>query len=256
LIVSRWGAPAAIAAACTLAVTGCGSGGGGHVPQGNPDARHGAAAVDSYASVELLRALLVASSDGFYAGGSAEDATTQLRRARDAYDNLRERVISEDPVLDREVNTRFEVVARALRRGVTPDRYRDLMGPLADQLMDGVTQAVVKPKARSDRGVQAEALRRLAARMSATYVAATEQGAPLAFEESWGLWRRALALTALIKGDLGSQKGTIAGALNGLRSSAFPKGPLPPVSPKPEKVDAARDRVQQGLEKRFGFGAV
>jgi hypothetical protein len=249
---------AAIAAACVLtaATAGCGSAGGGGVPQGNPDARHGAAAVDSYASVELLRALLVASSDGFYAGGSADDATTQLERARDAYDALRERVISADPVLDREVTTRFDVVAAALRRGVTPDRYRDLTGPLSDQLMDGVAQALVQPKVRSDRGVQAEALRRLASRMSATYVAAAEGGSPLAFEESWGLWRRALALTTLIKGDLGPQKGTIAGALNGLRGSAFPKGPLLPDSPKAEKVDSARDRVQRALEKRFGFGAL
>jgi hypothetical protein len=138
---------------------------------------------------------------------------------------------------------------------VSPDRFRDLIGPLADQLMDGVSQAVVKPAARSDRGVQAEALRRLAARMSATYVAATEQGTTLAFEESWGLWRRALSVTALIKPDLGSQKDTVAGALNNLRASAYPAGPLIPDEPKPDRVDAAQQRVTQAIDKRFGFGA-
>jgi hypothetical protein len=50
---------AALAALCLLAA-GCGSGGGGSVPRGNPDSRHGPAAVDDYAAVELLRAKLVA----------------------------------------------------------------------------------------------------------------------------------------------------------------------------------------------------
>lgn len=246
---------AAVAVLCAVLVAGCGSGGGKGVPQGNPDNRHGAAAVDSYASVELLRALLVAASDGFYAGGSAEDAGTQLNRARSSYEDLQDRVRATDPVLDREVSARFDVVQKALRRGVAPDRFRDLMGPLADQLMDGVSQAVVKPAARSDRGVQAEALRRLSSRMSATYGAATEQGTTLAFEESWGLWRRALAVTALIKPDLGSQKDAVAAALNNLRGTAYPAGPLIPDEPKPDKVDAAQQRVTRALDKRFGLGA-
>jgi hypothetical protein len=242
---------AAAAVACALLVAGCGSSDGGAVPKGSPDERHGAAAVDAYASVELLRALLVASSDGFYAGGSAEDAATQLDRARSSYDDLQGQVRQEDPVLAREIDARFAVVDKALARGVTPDRYRDLMGPLADQLMDGVSQAVVKPAARSDRGVQAEALRRLSSRMAATYAAAAEQGTTLAFEESWGLWRRALAVTALIKGDLGSQKDTVAAALNNLRGSAYPAGPLIPDEPKPDKVDSAQQRVTNALDKRF-----
>jgi hypothetical protein len=245
----------AVALMAALTLASCGSSGGGSVPQGSPDQRHGAAAVDAYSAVELLRALLVASSDGFYAGGSAEDAAAQLDRARSAYEDLQAGVGRADPVLDREVSARFDTVEKALARGIAPDRYRDLMGPLADQLMDGVSQAVVKPAARSDRGVQAEALRRLAARMAATYAAAVEQGATLAFEESWGLWRRSLALTALIKPDLGSQKDTVAGALNDLRGSAYADGPLIPDQPRPDKVDAARQRVTNALDKRFGFGA-
>lgn len=253
--MQRRRALAAVAAACVLAAAGCGSSDGGTVPKGSPDERHGARAVDAYASVELLRALLVASSDGFYAGGSADDATTQLDRARRTYLQLEPRVATADPVVDREVRARFDVLGKALEHGVTTDRYRDLAGPLADQLMDGVSQALVKPAARSDAGVQAEALRRVAARMSATYTAAADAGTPLGFEESWGLWRRAQALTALLKPDLGAQKNTVAGALNNMRDPAFPQGPLLPDSPRPERVEAAGARVQRALDERFRLGA-
>src|SRR3954466_16436542 len=83
-----------------LVIAGCGSSGGsGGVPQGNPDARHGPTAVDDYAAVELLRARVVASSDGYYSGGSAADARTQLNRARATYDALAPRVKAKDPAV-------------------------------------------------------------------------------------------------------------------------------------------------------------
>jgi hypothetical protein len=250
---------AAACVAAALVAAGCG-GGGSAVPRGNPDTRHGAAAVDSYASVELLRALLLASSDSFYSGGSADDARTQLERARAAYQALGPRVHAADPVVDHEVTVRFALLARDLRRGIRPDRYRDLSAPLSDQLMDGVSQALVKPAARSDRGLQAEALRRVTTRMAATYDAATSAGGDptgrLAFEESWGLWRRAQTLTAVIKPDLGGQKDAVATTLNGLRGSAFPQGPTQPDSPPAQKVDAAGARVVAALDKRFGLGGV
>src|SRR3954447_24005497 len=142
-----------------IAVAGCGSSrGGGGVPRGNPDTRHGPVAVDNYAAVELLRARLIASSDSYYAGGSAQDARAQLTRARAAYDLLKANVAAKDSVVNREVGARFDVLGRELRRGVAPDHYRDLAAPLSDQLMDGVTQALVPDAARTDRGVQAEAL--------------------------------------------------------------------------------------------------
>src|SRR6476661_3995768 len=132
---------AALTLVVALALAGCGSGssGGSGVPRGNPDQRHGPAAVDDYAAVELLRARVVASSDSYYTGGSAEDARAQLTRARAAYDVLADRVKAKDPVVDREVVARFNVLARDIRTGITPDHYRDLAAPLGDQLMDGVS---------------------------------------------------------------------------------------------------------------------
>src|SRR3954470_20915726 len=94
-----------------IAVAGCGSsGGGGGVPRGNPDTRHGPVAVDNYAAVELLRARLIASSDSYYAGGSAQDARAQLTRARAAYDLLKAKVAAKDSVVNREVAARFDVL--------------------------------------------------------------------------------------------------------------------------------------------------
>jgi hypothetical protein len=257
--VRRVGATAALAAAC-LAVAGCG-GNGVKVPHGNPDARHGAETVDAYASVELLRALLFASSDSYYAGGSAEDARRQLERARTAYDALASRVQAGDPVVNREVTVRFDHVARVLRQGIAPDRYRDVVNPLADQLMDGVSQALVPPHARSDAGVQAEALKRITMRLAATYGAAISSSADdasgrLAFEESWGLWRRAQALDLLVAADLGDQKDAVAAAIDNLRQPAFPKGPVRPDKPAPAKVEAASAKILRTLDKRFGLQAI
>jgi hypothetical protein len=251
---------AAALAVVALLVTGCGSDGSGSVPRGNPDSRHGPAAVDDYAAVELLRAKLVASSDSYYAGGSAADARTQLTRARAAYGILAPRVQENDPVVDREVVARFNTLARGIRAGTSPDHYRDLATPLADQLMDGVAQALVPQAARTDRGVQAEALRRVTTRLTGAYDAAAagadQTTTRLAFEESWGLWRRALALTTLIKPDLGDQKNTVAGSLNGLRGSAFPDGPSLIDAPPASKVEAADQKVTDALNKRFGFNAL
>ena len=251
---------AAALAALAVLMAGCGSDGSGGVPRGNPDTRHGPAAVDDYSSVELLRAQLVASSDSYYSGGSAADARTQLTRARAAYDLLAPRVKKNDPVVDREVVARFNTLARAIRSGTSPDHYRDLATPLSDQLMDGVAQALVPQAARTDRRVQAEALRRVSTRLAATYDAAAagadQTTTRLAFEESWGLWRRALALTTLIKPDLGGQKNTVAGSLNGLRGSAFPDGPALIDAPPAAKVEAAGRKVTEALDKRFDFGAL
>jgi hypothetical protein len=247
----------AVLVAAALGLAACGSGGGGSVPKGNPDARHGGQVVDSYAAVELLRGLLIASSDSYYAGASAEDARSQLTRARASYNVLAGRVKAKDPAVDREVVARFNVLARELKAGAAPDHYRDLANPLSDQLMDGVVDALVPPAARSDRGLQAEALRRVTARMDATYDAAAgnagDPTAKLAFEESWGLWRRATALTSLIKASLGSQKTTVASTLANLRGKAFPDGPTEPDSPPASKVDAAATKVTNALTKRFGL---
>lgn len=245
------------AAAClaAIALAGCGSGGGPSVPKGSPDARHGAEAVDLYASVELLRAKLVASSDSYYAGGSVEDARRQLARALAAYQPLAERLRARDQVLDREISARFASLERNLTHGIQPDHYRDLASVLTDQLLEGVSQALLKPEARTDAGLQAEALRRVTTRLAATYdAAATAQGdgtGRLAFQEAWGLWRRALALTAVLKEDLDGQKNTVAGALNGLRGTAFPEGPNEIDAPPSAKVDAAGLRVAGALDKRF-----
>jgi hypothetical protein len=241
-------------------LAGCGGGGGGgSVPRGNPDLRHGPAAVDNYSAVELIRAHLIASSDAYYAGGSVGDARTELGRARAGYDALAGRVKANDPVVDREVVARFDLLANDLQRGVRPDHYRDLAGPLGDQLMDGVAQALVPEKARTDRGLQAEALRRVTARLDATYDASASgvnaTTGRLAFQEAWGLWRRSLALTTLIKPSLGGEKNTVSTTLNNLRGSAFPNGPREVGSPPATKVDSASNKVVDALMKRYGLSA-
>lgn len=250
-------AAAALLAALVAGCGGSGGGGGGAVPRGNPDVRFGPRAVDNYSAVELLRALIVASSDAYYAGASAADARTQLLQARSNYAVLADQVRAADPVVDREVVARFNLLQHLIRSGIAPDHYRDLATPLGDQLMDGVMQAIVPPKGQRDRGIQAEALSRVVTRMDATYDTAASGGDPdtdrLAYEQSWGLWRRALTLTAILKPYLGSKKNMVAGTLNNLRGTAFMNGPLPPDAPDATKADAATQRVTQALVARFGL---
>jgi hypothetical protein len=254
----RRAAAAALASLALLALAGCGSS-GPRVPHGNPDLRRGPQAVDSYAQVEFIRALVIASSDEYYAGGAADDARLQLTRAHTLYDQVAGRVRSADRVVDREVSARFGLVAKVLREGTPPDRYRDLAGPLADQLMDGVAQALVPQAARSDPGVAAEALRRVAVRMAADYdtsaSALDETQARLAFEEAWGLWRRAQALQSILGNRLGGEQGLVKNTLGNLRNPAFPQGPLPPDQPNVKKVDSASLRIQTALARRFGLTA-
>jgi hypothetical protein len=252
---------AAVLLVLACALSACGSGGSGKAPQGNPNARHGSTAVDSYAAVELLRARLIASSDSYYAGAPAGDARQQLAGAREAYDALAPRVRANDPTVDREVVARFNLLARDLHRGGAPDHYRDLTNPLADQLMDGVAQAAVPEAARSDRGVQAEALRRVANQLAATYDAASAGAATniarLAFQQSWGLWRRAQVLSTLIKVQLGEHAGAVASDLNDLRGSAFKNGPSMPGSlPNASTVDTTAGNVIAVVTKQFGLGAL
>ena len=248
-----------IAAALSLvAIAGCGTNsGGGSVPRGNPDNRHGPQAVDNYAAVALLRALVVTSSDSYYAGASAADARTQLLRARQNYDTLAGHVKTADPVVDREVVARFNLLQTSMRRGIAPDHYRDLATPLGDQLMDGVVQALVPQSARTDRGVQAETLNRLVARLDADYDASasgTDQAtARLAFEEGWGLYRQALAITSNLKPFLGSKANTITGTLANLKTYGFPTGPIAPDAPPATKVDAETQKIIAAVDSRFGL---
>ena len=115
----------------------------------------------------------------------------------------------------------------------------------------------MRPGARLDPGLKAEALRRVVLRMGATYDAsATSQGDPdarLAFEESWGLWRRAQALISALKPKLGPETGRVYNTINNLRTSAFKNGPLQLDQPPVAKVDAAVMRVVDALDKRFGL---
>src|SRR4051794_41981496 len=121
---------AAAAAVLALAIAGCSSsGGGGGVPRGNPDLRHGPAAVDAYASVELLRALVIASSDQYYPGGSAPDARTQLQRARASYGALAPKVRTADLAADREATAPSDLLAPDLRRAIPPAHHPPLATP-------------------------------------------------------------------------------------------------------------------------------
>ncbi len=246
-----------VALACLLAA--CGNSSSAKPPQGNPDARFGPQAVDDYAAVELLRAQLIAAGDGYASGAPASDARTQLNQARVAYSVLEPRVKAKDPIVDREVAARFAKVEQEIAKPIGRQAFAGSIGPLFDQLMDGVAQALVREKARDDRGLQAETLRRVVARLAGTYDSAASaldaQTERLAFQQSWGLWRRASTIDGPLSATLGPDSGTVTNTISNMKGYAFPNGALPLANPPANKVDEDSAKVIAALVKRYGLGS-
>lgn len=237
---------AAAGAALTLAA--CGSD-ASDVPRGDPAVRHGERAVADYLAVEEIRSYLSAASDYYYSGGSAPPTRTLIGQARDQYAALARRVSAKDRVLNREVEVAFERADRAIERGATPDGARDTIGPLADQLMDGVVQSLVPRAARQDAGLQAAVMSKLLERVDVL----SDAGLPQLFAQEWGYLRRAQALHVALAEDLGPQKNTVTNAFGRLRDKSFPEGALPPQGSEPEPPAQAVDRIRDALEERFGL---
>ena len=237
-----------MAAALVLPLAGCGDD-AATVPRGDPAVRHGERAVADYLAVEEIRSHLAAASDYYYSGGSAASTRALIGQARDRYLSLAERIAGRDPVLTREVGVAFERADRAVERGATPDGARDTIGPLADQLMDGVVQALVPREARQDPGLQAAVMSKLLERVDVL----SDAGLPQLFAQEWGYLRRAQALHVALAEDLGPEKDDVTNAFGRLRDRSFPEGAVAPKGAEPEPPARAVDRIRDALEERFGL---
>jgi hypothetical protein len=246
---------AAVAAAAALA--GCGDD-GERPPQGPPQNRHGGGAIERFRIVELARARLVAASD-LTALGRRQDAAFHFRRAARLWTELSPRVRESDPVLEREVSAAFARVADELAHAASFDQVRDRLSPLANQLLEGVVDALVPRPARADPGVKARVLLDLLGQMEREYALARRPGAGvpgrLAQEHAWTLLGRSQAVARAMVDDLGPQRETVVEGLKETRE-LFPAGAAPPPSPAPlAELRERLQRVRRALTERFGIGA-
>jgi hypothetical protein len=245
------------AAACVAAVSGCGEDTEA-APHGSPVERHGEQAVATVQQIEQIRARLVAAAD-LYGLRQAGDARLHLRVAQSRWAELEPRVEPEDAVLAREMSAGFERIDRLMADRATFDSVRDLLSPLSDQLLGGVTAALLDQDATADRGLQAEVTRRIVTEMAGTFAQGTRPGDDPArrtsLQYSYGLMARAQAIARGLSKSLGAEKDDVTNTLSNVRERNFPDG-LDHPQPKPaEAMSAAAARITAALARRYDLHA-
>ena len=232
------------------------------MPHGPPVERHGERALGDLALVERSRARLVASSD-LYALGFAPDARDHLAAAETAYaERLSGRVRARDRLLDREIGAAFQATDEAMGALAPFGAVRPRLAPLSDQLIGGAAEALVPGPARTDPGVQAEVLSRLAAGLSEAYAAGLSSALPerrarLSQQQAYGLLARSQGLARGLAPSLGPESGAVIDTLSDVRARAYPVGiQRPDFAAPPREVATLTDRVRRALERRYGLAPV
>jgi hypothetical protein len=215
-------------------------------------------------AVEEVRASLVPASD-LYGLGRVDDARVHLAAARRAYAPLAPRVRARNRRLGRELGLVFPLLERWMDERAPPDRVRERITPVRDQLLDGVLETLVPTAVRVDPAVQAAVVRRLIGGLEREYWRASpppeDAGARLALQSAYGHLSRSQAGVQAIEQELGAVLEDIAMPLSTLRFEAFAGGlgppppgldPPPPAKPPPpERVAGLLAEVRRGLDRRF-----
>jgi hypothetical protein len=247
---------AAVAAVAALVLAGCGSSGGTHAPppQGPPTLRHPAAEVDSARIAEEMRAQLVTASS-LYGVGQRADSQSHMNAAAADYTKLTDRVRRGDALLDHEIVAAFPVIAGQIARKEAPPAVENRMGMIQGQLLNAAIANAVSLPARNDPTVGAQVLVDLATEGQRAYQAAARNvgsaESKRAFEDSFGLMTRALAVGRGIGLALGPQRVTALNALGAAHNDGFPLGVLQPKTLQVAKVNADVARLKAAIAKRF-----
>jgi hypothetical protein len=236
------------AVAASVVLTACGGGHSVPPPQGPPTLRHPASQVEAAQIGEEMRAHLVAAS-ALYGVGRQMDAKSHVDVAQSGYARLTQRVRSVDPVLDREINASFGVIAGQIARKEAPPQVTNRMGLVQGQLLDAAIGDAVGSAARSDPTVAAQVLVNLANEGLAEY----SRGGR-GFQDSFGLITRAVAVARSIQPALGPEAGVVVNSINAAHNDGFPFGVLPPKTPQRAKFTADVRRTLAGVARRFRVG--
>lgn len=241
-------------------MVGCGAGGESAAPPtGSPAARHGAQAVITVITLERVRAGLV-SALKLAAIDMPEEARVHLREAARAYGQLSTQVRGRDPALDREILRALARADRGLGSGGDVGRELALMRALSGQLLGGAQDELVPRAAREDLGLRAQVALGTTSYLRATYAHALGRAEEdierrACLQRAYGLLARSQVVARGLGGSLGPQRKNVVGTLGGMRLAVWPEGIERPPTPPPAKarVDRAVERVQAGLESRYGL---
>jgi len=244
------------ALAASLCLAACGSSGGSATPppQGAPTLRHPAAEVDAALAAEQMRAQLVTASS-LYGVGQRADSQAHMNAAAAAYTKITDRVRRGDALLDHEIIAAFPVIAGQIVKKEAPPTVENRMGMIQGQLLNAAITNAVSLSTRNDPTLAAQVTLDLAREAQRDYaVAAKNVGSPEsrhAFQDSFGLFTRALAVIRGIGPALGPERVKAIGALGAAHNDGFPLGVLQPKSLQVAKVNADVARLEAAIAQRF-----
>jgi hypothetical protein len=250
-------AAAGLAAALAL-LAGCG-GSTKHAPppQGPPTLRHPAVEVDSALAAEEMRAQLVTASS-LYGVGQLADSQAHMDAAAADYAKITDRVRRGDALLDHEIVAAFPVIAGQIARKEAAPAVENRMGLIQGQLLAAAITNSVSLSARNDPTLAAQVTLDLAVEGQRAYAAAARDlGSPesrRAFQDSFGLFTRALAVGRGIGLTLGPQRLAALNALGAAHNDGFPLGVVQPKSLQVAKVNADVTRLRAAIATRFRVG--
>jgi len=250
-------AAAGLAAALAL-LAGCGSSTKhAPLPQGPPTLRHPAVEVDSARAAEEMRAQLVTASS-LYGVGQLAESQAHMDAAAADYAKITERVRRGDALLDHEILAAFPVIAGQIARKESAPAVENRMGLIQGQLLTAAITNSVSLSTRTDPTLGAQVTLDLAGEGQRAYVAASRNlGSPesrRAFQDSFGLFTRALAVGRGIGLTLGPQRLPALNALGAAHNDGFPLGVVQPKSLQVAKLNADVTRLKAAIAKRFRVG--
>lgn len=258
----RRGFAAVSVLAAALLLASCGGGGkkaaAGPPPQGSPELRHPASDITGAVVVEEMHAHLLAAAR-LYLNKRYDFAAAQLDAARVEYRKIGPAVRTRNPLLDRELNAAFPLMAGEISRRVSAPGLGRRLGPLQGQVLDAALADAVSGAARRDPGVAALVAGRLARQAGREYAVAASEGFTAsgvrAYQDAFGLVARAQAVARQIGGALGPQNGAVSRSLADAYSAGFPTGVLTPRHLPAARVQSDLARARAALSRRFGFAA-
>jgi hypothetical protein len=210
--------------------------------------------VDAARVAEQMRAQLVTASS-LYGVGQRADSQAHMNAAAADYTRLTDRVRSGDALLDPEILAAFPVIAGQIAKKEAPPAVENRMGMIQGQLLNAAITNAVSLPTRNDPTLAAQVTLDLANEAQRDYAAAAEKlGSPesrRAFQDSFGLFTRALAVIRGIGPALGPERTRAIGALGAAHNDGFPLGVIQPKSLQVAKVNADVARLKAAIAKRF-----
>ncbi len=178
-----------------------------------------------------------------------------MNAAQAGYTTLTGPVSRQDPVLDREINAAFGVIAGQIAAKEAPLQVTNRMGLVQGQLLDAAIGDSVDLAARNDPTVAAQVLLNLSARARPpTRPRPRRPAGPRRtqeFQNAFGLLTRALALARNLSPSLGPERRAAINAIGAAHNDGFPLGVLEPAQLQPVKVAADVKRMQAAVARRY-----